>query len=90
VSSAGPEVVELLLILPADNHASFRAVLHPGGDPESYAVANLAAGITNSGRVISFKVPARLLTRGDHSIEVLGLNADGTSESVADYSFRVN
>jgi hypothetical protein len=90
ISSTGPEVVELLLILPADDHTNFRAVLRPGGDPESYAVENLAAGKTSSGQAISFKVPARLLSRGDHSIEVLGLNADGTAESVADYSFRVN
>ena len=83
-------VAEVLLILPADEYESYRALLRREKDSETYVINGLKAKATDSGKVVSVKIPAEMLTRGDYLSEISGVTPEGAFEGVADYSFRIS
>lgn len=84
------EIVELSLVLPSHNHQNYRVTLRSPNSSDTYSVSNLEAKISGAGARVPVKVPARHLATGEYLLELSGLTANGTYESLADYAFRVN
>jgi hypothetical protein len=81
-------VVDLLLVLIGEARPGYRALLQRVGEPGAYAVGDLRAEVTPAGRVVSVKIPTRLLSRGHYQLQLIGVNADGRAEAVGDYEFQ--
>lgn len=82
----GAPGARLRLHLGSQDYQTYRAeVVTPDGT-RVFRSGNLKA--RNS--VINLYVPARSLARGDYLIKLSGLNSQNETESVADYSIRVN
>lgn len=80
--------VQLSLVLPTDNHMSYRVFLQKSGDAHRFVVDGLTVRDTEGGKAVLLKVPARYLSRGDYLLELSALNDDGRFEPVAGYTFR--
>jgi hypothetical protein len=83
------KIVQLRLPVAADKYQSYRAVLAVNGGPEVFKLDGLKVRTMGQGRMLVLQIPARILTANDYLLKVSGLNSDGRSEDVGDYSFRV-
>ena len=84
---AGVDVVELrLTTLQSESSPSYRAVVRGVGDEMSFTIPDLHI---QPGKVIPIKLPAYMLTRGTHQVELSGLAADGSVNSTEEYRFTV-
>lgn len=81
-------VVELRLLLTADQHKSYRATLQRVGGVNQYSVPDLRAVDTPAGRAVPFRIPARLLTPGTYRLTLSGVNAEGRPEGADEYIFH--
>ena len=84
------KVVELSLVLSSHEHQAYRVTLRSANSSDSYSVSNLEAKVSSTGARVPVKVPAKDLATGEYLLELSGLSANGTYESLADYAFRVN
>jgi hypothetical protein len=82
-------VVEILLALPPDAHASYRVTLRGGNLPDGVSVSNLEPGVS-AGRVVPVKIPTGRLAPGVYFLELTGVTPEGTFEDITDYRFRVS
>jgi len=85
---ADANMVELLLVLIGDARPAYRVLLQRVDEPGMFAVTNLRTVDTPSGQAVSVKIPTRLLTRGYYQLQLLGVNADGQTVPVGDYTFQ--
>jgi hypothetical protein len=84
---ATAKVVEILLILPDADYIKYEAELWVEGS-ERHTFADLFPSTTTSGKVLSIKLPSRLLGQKTYYVEVNGIKPEGKRENVGDYTFR--
>jgi hypothetical protein len=83
-------LVRLLLELDSDSHPRYRPVLETASGDEVWRARPLAARSSGNGSVIvTLDLPSTLLTDGDYVLTLSGIAANGRSDDVADYAFRV-
>jgi hypothetical protein len=83
-------VAELrLLWMQREEYPTYEVVVRWPGDGPSYTIPNLTADKEN-GKIIRVRLPAHLLVRGNHQIELKGISADGTKSPAEIYSFTVS
>jgi hypothetical protein len=85
---ATAKVVEILLILPDVNYSKYEAELWVEGDERRHTFADLFPSTTTRGKVLSIKLPSRLLGQRTYYVEVNGIEPEGKRENVGDYTFR--
>jgi anti-sigma factor RsiW len=78
-----------LRIASATQYASYRAVLHTRQGLERFAAGDLKATIDGQREVVPFQLAATLLSPGDYSVKLSGLNQTGKYDDLGRYSFRV-
>ena len=87
----GPDVqvaeLRFIWLRPEVRHPRYRAVVRRVGTKESVATQDLPAEA--DGKTIRLKLPVHLLTRGNYTVELGGLNADGTLGPTEEYRFTV-
>lgn len=82
--------VAMRLELEADDYKAYRVALKdPAGARNLWQSGRLKSKSNGSGRALSVGFPAALLKSQIYSLEVSGVAADGTTEIIGDYSFRV-
>jgi hypothetical protein len=85
---ATAKVVEILLILPDVDYNKYEAELRIEGSEWRHTFADLFPSTTTSGKVLSIKLPSRLLGQKTYYVEVNGVKPEGKRENVGDYTFR--
>jgi hypothetical protein len=85
---ATAKVVEILLILPDVDYNKYEAELRVEGSEWRHTFADLFPSTTTSGKVLSIKLPSRLLGQKTYYVEVNGIKPEGKRENVGDYTFR--
>ena len=83
------ESVRLQLDLPDNGYQSYEATLRDSSTRSVLKVPNLKPQNVNSFAAVALDINADLLSPGDYRIQLNGTTADGSSESVATYSFTV-
>ena len=85
----GTSVVELRMQLGADDHQAYRAALLTDQQVEKFTGDNLEGRPTANTKVVSLRVPAAMLERGDYRLRLKGRSPTGEFQEVDDFSFRV-
>ena len=85
----GTSVVELRMQLGADDHQAYRAALFTDQQVEKFTGDNLESQPTANTRIVSLRVPAAILERGDYRLKLKGRSPTGEFQEVDDFSFRV-
>ena len=80
------QVAQFSIGLEASDYRSYRVELRDAGQGRSIWQAG---SLKARGSSLSVRVPAKLLKGQIYSFTVTGVNAEGTSENIGDYSFRV-
>lgn len=83
------KIVELRCHLPAQPYVKYRASLRVNDDSEIAKIDGVPAEPLKDGRLVRFRLPARLMAPDDYLLIVSGLTVDGRQEGVADYFIRV-
>jgi hypothetical protein len=74
--------------IPADDYASYSAVIRTPEGREVWKQAGLTARRTESTASLVVTAPAPALSSGDYVLTVTGKTSAGLSETLADYAFR--
>jgi hypothetical protein len=83
-------VAELrLLLMQKEDYPTYEAVVRRPRDDQPYTIPNLTAA-TEDGKFIRVRLPAHMLTRGTHQIELSGVAADGAKSPPEVYSLTVS
>jgi hypothetical protein len=82
-------VVQFLIGLTADNYQRYRVELKRSDDTELFAYDNFTASMSDGGKLLSVKVPARVLTPGDYQLIISGVSSDRQYEYIGSYTFRL-
>jgi hypothetical protein len=82
-------VAHLWLLLVKDEYQSYQVVFWKEGDAERFTLGGLRAEATPSGKAIPVRLPAGLLRPGTYVFKLNGVTADGRTEEVGEYDFRV-
>jgi len=85
----GGAVAQLWLLLVKDEYPSYQVVFWKEGDAERFTLGGLRAKVTPSGRAIPVRLPAGLLRPGAYVFKLNGVGADGHTEDIGEYNFRV-
>jgi hypothetical protein len=85
---ADADGVRLLLDLPSDDYALYRAALLDVDGDEIWSQSNLRAESTEEQVVVAVLVPASVLVHGDYQMKVSGVTKSGELEALASYTFR--
>jgi hypothetical protein len=88
-SDVGTVIMKLPITTPADDD-SYRASLHRGGRAKQTWTALKSETDNELGKIVSLKVPARLLRAGMYEIKLGGLNAVGKDGNITTYTFTVD
>jgi hypothetical protein len=80
--------VRLQLVLPADEHALYRATLVDAEGEEIWAASKLRSERMGERFVVPLVLPASLLPRGDYLLRLFGGATTEQVEAVATYAFR--
>jgi hypothetical protein len=80
--------VRLELVLPADEHALYRATLVDAEGEEIWAASKLRSERMGERFVVPLVLPASLLPRGDYLLRLFGGATTVQVEAVATYAFR--
>jgi cell division protein FtsL len=88
-NTASPVWVQLKIDLPADEYSSYRAVLAMDEGKNTDLKDTIKVRARGSGKRLILTLPARLLSSGDYQLKLKGITAQGESEDVNQYSFRV-
>jgi len=70
------------------DYPNYEAVVRRSNEDQSYTIPNLRVE-NEGGKVIRFRLPAHMLTRGNYQIELSGVAADGTKGPLEVYNFTV-
>lgn len=89
VVPADTGTVRLQLLLTGDRHESYEATLIDAEARTLTTKRNLPKEMTNGHPGVVLDLAASLMPAGDYQVKLKGVNRDGTSESVASYSFRI-
>jgi hypothetical protein len=89
VITPGVSAVQLQLELARDDYQSYKAVVQTDEGNEVFTADKLKPETVAMGRVVTFDLPARLLSGGDFQVKLSGLASSGEPESVGKYYFRV-
>lgn len=81
--------IRLQLALPDNQYQSYEAVLHDSSGDILLTKSNLKAQSVSAQPALLVDIVPNLIPSGDYRITLSGLTADGNSESVTSYSFRV-
>lgn len=81
--------VEITLQLRDGDYSSYRAAILDPDRRQSFQTGNLKPRRTRAGNVLVFRVPIKNLPPGSYSIAVDGIAAEGLSQTVDDYPFRI-
>lgn len=84
----GTVILKLPITAPVD-HDSYRATLRSGGRAKQTWTALKSETDNDLGKIVSLKVPARLLRAGMYEIKLGGLNADRKADDITTYTFTV-
>lgn len=87
--AGGVKVLRLYLVLEADRHESYRAVLLTGEDTELAAAGGLRPHERDGTRGVTLNLPAHALAPGDYQLRVEGVAAGGATAPVGLYPFRL-
>lgn len=85
---ADTDTLRLRLLLDELRHNSYVATLHAEGRTLT-SKSNLPKEVENGQPSVVLDIPASLVPAGDYRVKLDGVNPDGSSESVASYSFRI-
>jgi hypothetical protein len=85
----GLALVRLQLELESNSHPRYRPVLATASGEEVWSQRAVAADATGDAPIVTFELPASLLTNRDYVLTLSGVNAGDQTEEVAAYSFRV-
>lgn len=83
------DTIRLQLALPDNQYQSYKAVLQNSNGDILLTKSNIKAQSANGHPALQVDLIPNLIPPGDYRITVSGLTADGNSESVSSYSFRV-
>jgi hypothetical protein len=86
---AGTPALRFHLDTPNARYASYGAVLYDGNADERCVITGLHPTSHEGRTVVSVVLPADLLPAGDHQLEVIGVDASGSRESLRKYTVRV-
>ncbi len=86
---ADSEEVQFRLRLEGDEYRSYSAALLSAEGSTVLTNERLSPEPSDGGEAVVFRAPPRVLPPGDYQLKLTGINADGTSESVGSYPFRV-
>jgi hypothetical protein len=86
---AGTDTIRLQLLLPEDRHESYEATLVDAEGRTLTTERNPRKEPVNGQPAVMLDVAASRVSAGDYRVKLSGVNADGNSESVASYSFRI-
>lgn len=81
--------IRLQLALPDNQYQSYKAVLHDSNGDIVLTMSNLKAQSANGQSALLVDLIPNVIPPGDYRITLSGLTANGNSESVGSYSFRV-
>jgi len=82
-------VIQLRLAVAGGDYREYRAELRADGWADALSVGALRAVAEGRGRQVILNLPARVLSRGDYQLKLIGILESGPGEEVGDYSFRV-
>ncbi|HJZ80575.1 MAG TPA: hypothetical protein VKD91_09520, partial [Pyrinomonadaceae bacterium] len=86
----GTDTVQLdLKVASTERYQRYRAILQTPEGREILRRDSLTAVFTAGSGTLSFQVPVNLITSGDYSIKLSGLNQSGEYDDLGRYSFRV-
>jgi anti-sigma factor RsiW len=83
------DAVQLQLDLSEDQYVSYEAALQDAEGKTLITRSKLKAQSSNGRQAVLFEVAPSLLHPGDYVVKLRGITANGGSESVSSYSFRV-
>ncbi|MDQ3665821.1 MAG: hypothetical protein M3410_04315 [Acidobacteriota bacterium] len=86
---SGTEAMQLQLRLATVEFQSYRVTLLTGNGAPVLTAERLKPVPSDSGLVLVVTVPARQALPGEYQLKLNGVNADGTSENVDSYRFRI-
>jgi hypothetical protein len=86
---ADSEEVQFRLRLEGDEYKSYSAALLSAEGSTVLTGEGLSPEPSDGGKAVVFRAPTRTLPPGDYQLKLKGVNADGTSESVGSYPFRI-
>lgn len=86
---ADSEEVQFRLRLEGDEYRSYSAALLSAEGSTVLTDERLSPEPSDGGEAVIFRAPTRALPPGDYQLKLKGVNADGTSESVGSYPFRI-
>jgi hypothetical protein len=87
--TADTSTVELRLELIRDEYQLYRAIVQTDEGKEVFTADKLTPETVATRRAVIVNLPARLLSSGDHRVKLSGIAANGVSEDVDTYYFRV-
>jgi hypothetical protein len=82
--------LQLTLNLTADDYRRYRAVLQTAAERDVLSKSDLKRSNTRQGPVVTFTVPAKLLSSGDYILTLSGATPDNTFETAGKYYFKLN
>lgn len=85
----GTSAVELQMHVGADDRQAYRAVLLTDEGAAKFTGENLEGRAAQGGKVVSLRVPASILERGDYHLKLSGRSPGGDFQEVGDFYFRV-
>jgi hypothetical protein len=89
VISAGQKTVQLQIDLGRTSYPGYRVSLQTVEGTEMWGTVIRKARHTKAGNSITVRLPATIFTRQNYILSVTPSPANGQTESIADYSFRV-
>lgn len=83
------DTVRLQLDLPKDEYPSYEVILQDANLRPLLTSKNLKAQTANGRPAVFVEVPQESLPPGDYRVKLNGVNANGSAENIAGYSFRI-
>lgn len=86
----GADQVRLQMKLERNDYPRYRVSLRPVDGGATLESARVSVAPRRDGAIVSIKIPAAKLTRGDYILTLTGVNASGATEQINRYFFRVS
>jgi hypothetical protein len=83
------DLIRLQANLEVDEHPSYRATLQTADGELVWTQSGLKAQSNGSGKTVVLHLPPKLFAKRDYMLSLSGATAEGKSEDVEQYSFRV-
>jgi hypothetical protein len=87
---AGTESVEMRLELESDDFSNYRVALQNQADGQTlWQSGKIKSKTSGTNKFLYARFPANLLRSQIYTLQVSGINSNGISEIISDYSFRI-